>query len=278
MKISDISPILYSVSSYDHIHRARGSQKFSEVKNQYVYRCIYFTEGSVNVELCGEALLCEKGDLLFLVPGEEYRFYPTESVSLINVSFDLISSLPSEGRNVSGCVYKSEFTPSLCSKKPRISDGEALKHNRLFKGIKGSHIFTELLSADRDTVYFELFAKISLSNILYNILTDEDRKKNEKATRIVSYINLNATEDLSPSHLEEKFGYHRNHINRLVKQQTGRTLTQVIRRSKINYAKSMITEAKMPQSQIAEELGYYDYSHFYKAFVNETGMSPSDMI
>ena len=36
-----------------------------------------------------------------------------------------------------------------------------------------------------------------------------------------------------------------------------------------------MAEATIPETQFAEELGYYEYSHFYKALVSETGKSPS---
>ena len=277
MKSSDISPVFYSVSAYKYNYTKKSCTKLCAVKNQYVYRCLYFTEGGVDVSLCGEDMTCSRGDVLFLVPGEEYSFKATRDFSLIDLFFDIDGVAVSQERNVSTCVPREEFIPSLCSVKPHISDGAVLRHNRVFKNVAGTHIFTELLERNSEDVYFDLFAKIALSQLIYNLLVSEERKKNVGADRIISYINSNATKDLSAELLEKKFGYHRNYINKLLKEQTGRTLTQCIRRSKITYAKALLTEAKIPQTQIAEELGYYDYSHFYKAFVSETGMSPADI-
>ena len=277
MKTSDLSPRFYAASSYRYLFGGKKAGKIGSVKNQYVYRCLYFTEGSVEVLTSGEMHTCEAGDLLFLVPGEEYSFIASESFSLINLFFDMVDDSVERDRNVTSCVFKEDFDPSLCSAKPSLSDGAVLKHNRVFKKVSGAHIFTELLAVNRDDVYFRLFAKMSLLQMLYNMLTDEQRRRNVQAQRIISYINLNATEDLSAPTLEQKFGYHRNHINRLVKQETGRTLSECIRRSKINYAKALIAEARIPHAEIAAELGYYDYSHFYKAFVSETGKAPSEI-
>ena len=277
MKSSDISPVFYSVSAYKYNYTKKSAMKLCAAKNQYVYRCLYFTEGGVDVTICGEVNRCSDGDVLFLVPGEEYSIKATKDFSLIDLFFDIDGVSVSQDRNVSTCVSAEEFTPSLCSPKPHISDGAVLRHNRIFKNVAGAHIFTELLERNGEDVYFDLFAKIALSQLIYNLLVSEERKKNVGADRIISYINSNATLDLSAQLLEKKFGYHRNYINKLLKEQTGRTLTQCIRRSKINYAKALIAEARIPQTQIAKELGYYDYSHFYKAFMSETGMSPSDI-
>ncbi len=277
MKSCDISPEFYSVSSYNCFFSEKSAKNMSQLKTQYVYRALYFTNGAVEINIGGETETCRAGDVLFLVPGEEYSFNVTEDFSLINLFFDLESSNSNASDRVSSCVFKEDFIPSLCSKKPYISDGAALRHNRVFKNAGCGHLFSELLSSNKDGIYFELFAKIAISQLIYNLLVSEERKKNQGAEKIISYINMNATENLSAELLEKKFGYHRNYINKLLKDETGRTLTQCIRRSKINYAKTLLTEAKIPQSQIAAELGYYDYSHFYKAFVSETGMSPADI-
>ena len=276
MKCCDLSPAFYSISSYKYFFHEDSKARSDAVKSQYVYRCLYFTEGEVSVRLDGDSFAIKAGDLLFLVPGEEYSFSVTQDYSLIDLYFDLEEQSRESGKGVTSCVFKEEFDPALCSKRPVLSDGEALLHNRVFRNIKEAHVFSELLTASRDGVYFDLFAKICISQILYNILTSEEKRKNSKAEKILSYINQNATEDLSAEILEKKFGYHRNHINRLLKQETGRTLSECIRKSKIEHAKSLIAEERLSQSQVAEELGYYDYSHFYKAFVKETGVLPTD--
>ncbi len=275
MKVIDISPRLYAVRSYNYTKMKVMKNGIASVKNQYVYRCLYITEGRVNVVLGGESHTCEKGDVLYLVPGEEYSFVASGDFSLINLFFDMTDRDLGDAET-STCVMQSDFDRTLLPAPLKLSDGAALMHNRVFKAVSGAHLFSELLSSNRSDVYFDLFAKVAISQIIYNLLTCEAKRKNAGAQRIISYINLNAASELSPDMLERKFGYHRNHINRLVKQETGRTLTAYIRYAKINYAKSLITESKLPQTQIAEELGYYDYSHFYKAFVQETGVSPTE--
>lgn len=277
MKCCDLSPHFYSISSYKYSPEANGLSSMGAVKTQYVYRCLFFTEGSVTVGIGGESVECKAGDLLYLVPGEDYRFLVTESFAVIDLYFDLDKSLSKCDRSVSSCVFKKDFVPSLCSTAPELSDGAILMHNRVFKNFDGAQVFPELLSSNKDGVYFDLFSKVSISSMLYSLLTDEDKKRSSQAERIISYINVNASEDLSAELLEKKFGYHRNHINRIIKQQTGKTLSECIRRAKISHARSLMNEAKMSQSQVAEELGYYDHSHFYKAFVNETGKTPGEL-
>ena len=277
MKCSDISPIFYSISSYNFNFDIKSAEKLAIAKTQYVYRCLFFTGGSVEVCLGEESERCAPGDILFLVPGEEYSFKATEGFSLINLFFDLDESSAGNAKSLTTAIPKDSFDPSRSSKKPYLSDGAALRHNKLFKGVGNSHIFLELLSGNKEDVYFELFSKVAISQLIYNMLISEKKRNNSGAKKILSYINLHVTEDLSAEVLEKKFGYHRNYINKLVKDHTGRTLSQCVRRAKINYAKTLLTEARIPQTQIAEELGYYDYSHFYKAFVSETGISPSEI-
>ena len=74
------------------------------------------------------------------------------------------------------------------------------------------------------------------------------------------------------------FSYHKNHINKLVKRETGKSLSEYIRYVRIKHAKTLIFEEGVSLSEISMRLGYFDYSHFYKAFYKETGMIPTEYI
>ena len=116
--------------------------------------------------------------------------------------------------------------------------------------------------------------------MIYNLLSQfsagcqRSEVRNIRVEEIISYINLNPDKDLSADILSKKFSYHKNHINYLLKKGTGLSLSDYVRQVKIRYAKTLIVEGELPLSQVAAALGYYDYSHFYKAFIKETGLTP----
>ena len=67
-------------------------------------------------------------------------------------------------------------------------------------------------------------------------------------------------------------------INKLIKRETGRSLSEYVRYVKIEYAKTLLSEELYSTSEVAMRLGYYDYSHFYKAFLMETGVCPREYL
>ena len=40
--------------------------------------------------------------------------------------------------------------------------------------------------------------------------------------------------------------------------------------------KILIIDGNLSLLEISNQLGFYDYSHFFKTFKNQTGISPSD--
>ena len=117
--------------------------------------------------------------------------------------------------------------------------------------------------------------------VVYSILTlncSTDRHKEDKVQEILRYIKDNPTKELRAKNLEEKFGYHRNYINQMIKDKTGEPLGKHILASKMKYAKKVMLEMGYSPTETAWSLGYYDYSHFYKAFLQEEGITPSQFI
>ena len=114
--------------------------------------------------------------------------------------------------------------------------------------------------------------------LLHHLLASDESPCGAKCTAdgVVAYIDANPTAALTSDALAEHFGYHKNYLNRLVKEHTGLTLSGCIRRSRISYAMAQMAETGAAPSELAAELGYYDYSHFYKAFVAECGCTPGE--
>lgn len=51
-------------------------------------------------------------------------------------------------------------------------------------------------------------------------------------------------------------------------------VSSYIKLKKISLAKQLIENTDLPLSEIAAELGYYDTSHFYRAYKSVTGFAP----
>lgn len=71
-----------------------------------------------------------------------------------------------------------------------------------------------------------------------------------------------------------KLNITRHHLNRIVKEITGNTVTDVIRGRSILEAKRMLLFSDFSVSEIASNLNYFDSSYFSKIFKSVNGYAP----
>lgn len=75
----------------------------------------------------------------------------------------------------------------------------------------------------------------------------------------------------------QQSGYQRDHLNRLVKKETGLTLGQFRTQRRLNRAKEMLLRG-IKVGEVAGEVGLLDQSYFARWFRRQTGLSPSQWL
>ena len=279
MKINNICPSLYHLSHFKHIERENKYPKISFEKSQYSYRIILLEYGIVDVLICGEVLRIEAPDALYLLPGDVYSLLPCGSdFSLYNLFFDFCNHGIVSDNRYKSCVFMQNFNAQLCLPRIYFEDAPTLNKSGIFKNIFDEKL-ESLLCINRADSIHSLYERSMLLSVIANMLSSERGNKVKSAVhRILEYIKCNPENDLSADSLSSLFSYHKNHINKLIKRETGRSLSEYIRYVKIEYAKTLMLEYGASLTEISARLGYFDYSHFYKAFYKETGINPTEYI
>lgn len=77
------------------------------------------------------------------------------------------------------------------------------------------------------------------------------------------------------SEFAEKLNVHTNHLNRAVKETTGKTTTQIIAERILQESKILLKQTTLNVSEISYALGYTEPTHFNNFFKKNTEMSPS---
>ncbi len=72
----------------------------------------------------------------------------------------------------------------------------------------------------------------------------------------------------------DRLSVHVNHLNKVLKQNMGRTTTDVISSRVVQEAKALLTQTDWPVSQIAYCLGFDEIAHFSNFFRKQTATSP----
>lgn len=268
-----LKPHLYSVYRFAYGRQGDGRVTLGREKTQYVYRFLLFETGEATAILGGRRLACRTGDLLYLVPGEYYRLSAEHPFSVLQVSFDLFGDA-ADARPLF-CVFTSEFSPSLCSPLPDREAFAPLCRGGVFSGTMAPRGFSELLALGRTSPLWQIFGDAALYAALTDILRTS-APTGRGGEDILAYINAHPEENPTAKALAARFSYHPNYINALVKRASGLSLGAYLRRTKIAYACELLTRGGLSPLEAASALGYYDYSHFYKAFRAEIGLSPGE--
>lgn len=92
----------------------------------------------------------------------------------------------------------------------------------------------------------------------------------------IDYIYQHMDERVTAQMLSEYCGLHVNYLSRLFKKETGQTITDYIRKSKLDTAKNMLKYSSYSYSDIAAGLAFSSQSHFTHVFHEQTHMTPKE--
>ena len=65
-------------------------------------------------------------------------------------------------------------------------------------------------------------------------------------------------------------------MSREIKKKTGKTYKELLQTKRMNQAAYMLTNTKMPVSEIIQMVGYDNSSYFYRKFRERYGVSPKE--
>ena len=248
--------------------------------NRRLYYKISLIKGKNLVEFADKTVLLEKQGILFATPKIPYRYTP-------------------QGKEQLGffCVFTKEFlskykTGLLIDEFPiyqpnsdfvyQLTDEEYLKIEAIFKKMDAE------LSSDyefkydliRNYVMELIHAGQKLKPMESNITTVN------AASRISSlFIELlerqfpiesdaQVIQLKAPLDFAKVLGVHINHLNKVLKETTGRSTTEIINGRITEEAKILLKQTQWNVSEIAYNLGFDEVAYFSNFFKKHTSISP----
>lgn len=94
--------------------------------------------------------------------------------------------------------------------------------------------------------------------------------------QIIRYLNDNVGKSVKMEQLSEEFHISSSHLGRLILNQTGLHFHELQTRIRINRAKQLLRDGNSRVEEVANLVGYKNYTTFYKVFKAETGISPRE--
>lgn len=222
--------------------------------------CFDFGKGTVRAG--SGHLLCYESSLLNGIRGD-----PDSPPSYLVLTFDLLNRL-------GGLIRPKEIgIPFLF--KPQDNRGIVKVFRELRAEWNGKKEHYQIECSVLGLKLLRKLAEAALtekSSLVYRGLRRED----DRIAPVLEHIRLHYKEDLRIGTLARKAGLLPGAFMRRFKRLTGMTVRRYILLRKIEQAKDHLLTDNMCFYQTAEELGFRDYSNFFKAFKKITGMPPRD--
>ena len=78
----------------------------------------------------------------------------------------------------------------------------------------------------------------------------------------------------TPNDYANRLAVHVNHLNKVLKEMTGSTTTELIKNRVLQEAKILLKQSEWSVADIAYSLGFDDLAHFSNYFKRKTSMAP----
>jgi AraC family transcriptional regulator, transcriptional activator of pobA len=257
-----------------------GNKKSEMAYNRRLYYKISLIKGKNLVEYADKTVLIEKQGILFATPKIPYKYTP-------------------QNKEQSGffCVFTKEFmskskTGLLIDELPiyqpnsdfvyQLSDAQYLEIEVLFRKMDSE------LSSDYAFKY-----DLLRNYVLELIHTGQKLKpiestatSNNAASRISSlFIELlerqfpieseaQVIQLKTPIDFAKVLSIHINHLNKVLKETTGKSTTEIVNGRITEEAKILLKQTQWNVSEIAFALGFDEVAHFSNFFKKQTALSP----
>ena len=145
-----------------------------------------------------------------------------------------------------------------------LTDLEHLKTHRLTK-----------ISKSRFAEDFLTEFSCSLAEISRILQENHDNPDESVMLRILAYIKDNYAEQLTLSHLADRFNLNYNYLSAYFGSNNAEGFIKYLTHIRIDKAMELLSDSDIPVSGICNHVGYSDHSYFTRVFRKATGLTPS---
>ena len=95
--------------------------------------------------------------------------------------------------------------------------------------------------------------------------------------KIIRYIDANYCKGITLEETASRFYVSKEYLSKLFKQRIGESFSEYVTSRRMDKAKELICDLKLPLKDVSEMVGYMDLAHFYKVFKKYYGKTPGVM-
>ncbi|HUU51592.1 MAG TPA: helix-turn-helix domain-containing protein [Candidatus Heimdallarchaeota archaeon] len=154
----------------------------------------------------------------------------------------------------------------------RVAIEAGVEANELL-GLNYSYLSELNSSKDIDELLFKLTG--ILENFINKVSQVKEKKKKIKIDKVIEYIKQNFTSKITTVDIAKEGDLSVSRVLHLFKDETGLTITDYIKKLRIDYSKYLLLNTDISLVDSAIKTGFFDQSHFTKTFKRIERMTPS---
>lgn len=245
------------------------------------YELLYLSSGQCSQTVNGFPIQIQEGDLLILAPNSshDYQILDDKTISLIiSIERDAFRRLFFELFNHSSILY-SFFVRTLSDQnsEPYLifrtgTDGtvQQMLYEIYYECNHPVDHYSHYMVNNRMSELFIYLLRCHQNRL---VLGTSSPQCADKVLPILQYIQSHYV-DATLSELSELFHYTPAYISQVVKQETGKTFSELKHDLRLQRAAELLTHTDYPIKDISTDLGFSDQSHFTRQFRAMYGCTP----
>lgn len=237
------------------------------------YLLVLFTNGTGIHEIDFDKYPIKKGSLFILQPGQIHNWNLSNDIDgyIVFYSQEIYNLYFGTKKIEDYLFYKSvKSNPEMYFEKNEFAEIEVYFKLMLSESESGKPKRNDKILNLLDSINIEISRKYQLDN------NHKTAVYNHKIDQFEKLIDTHFKIEKSPSFYASKMNITLKHLNRICKTILNKTATELITERVILEAKRLLIDKNKAISQVADGLGFDNYSYFAKVFKKENGISPKE--
>lgn len=244
----------------------------------------YMLSGTCTQVIEGKEEQLEEGELLLLDTGCHHSIKATGDQDILinilfrdkNINLNWLAEIKKQNSLVYDFLLNSaanehSFRKYIIFKSTHIPHIQQILDQIITEYFRNEAFSTKIITFYLPILFTELVRKC-------DTYLSEDTLSSSSETIVLSALKLIEKDyrDITLSSAAKELGYNKNYLSNVIKLKTGSTFTKLVNKQKIFVADLLIESTTLPISEIIEQVGFQNKTHFYHLYKEAYQILPQD--
>lgn len=248
---------------------------YIEVAYVYSGSCIHFVED--------QSFRMNRGDLCILAPNAMHAISANSddaviinimiSKKMFDMSFlDILKSGKVVRNFLEHILYNKMVSPYLIfptKDDPWMQETVLRVYN---ERKEKDYLYNESVTLYVKQIFIHIIRHYEMMAIISNPL---DHSQENNIVALMGYININYNR-VTLKQVAHFFGYNEAYLGQMIQKYTNKTFSALVTNIQMEHAKKLLEESHLSITDVGNEVGCYDSSHFTRKFKNTFGITPKE--